>query len=358
MPHTAMPEFDHRLSYRRLHAAMKPRGRWWSGALAVLLAGVLLYCAVRGVAWAKVGAIIAGVEWKYIAVGTGFSICTFLLRSLRWRILLNAEGCLDVMTVFCANMAGYLGNNLLPARAGELVRTVLIGNRSSLSKTYVLTTVLSERLMDVIALVLAGSLALWSVDSKPQWLEGVSRTMALAGLVGAVATIVLPRTAPLWQSLVRRLPLPRAVGAALERVMRQIFLGLGAFHDWRRFSKFTLLTAAVWLSDACATVIGGWALGLHISFPVAMLLLTGMGFASALPSTPGFVGIHQFVYVGVLTLFGISRDAALAFSLVSQVSGYVVTLVIGGPGLVLLQRPGSMAPPAELPPARWLRSSS
>jgi uncharacterized membrane protein YbhN (UPF0104 family) len=152
--------------------------------------------------------------------------------------------------------------------------------------------------------------------------------------------------------------LPHLMGASLERVMRQIFLGLGAFHDWRRFSKFTLLTAAVWLSDACATVIGGWALGLHVSFPVAMLLLAGMGFASALPSTPGMVGIYQFVYVGVLTLFGIGRDAALAFSLVSQVSGYVVTFVLGGPSLYLLRRPSSRAPQAELSPARLLRSSS
>jgi hypothetical protein len=71
-----------------------------------------------------------------------------------------------------------------------------------------------------------------------------------------------------------------------------------------------------------------------------MLLLAGMGFASALPSTPGLVGIYQFVYVGVLTLFGIGRDAALAFSLVSQVSGYVVTFALGGPSLYLLQRPG------------------
>jgi len=344
MRHTATPTFDDR----------RPRGRLWSGAVAALLAGVLLYCAVRGVEWAKVGAIVAGAEWKYIAAGTGFSCCAFWLRSLRWRVLLNAEGCLDVTTVFCANMAGYLSNNFLPARAGELVRSVLISARSRLSKTYVLTTVLSERLMDAIALVLAGSLALWNVNAKPQWMAGVSRTMALAGLAGAAATVVLPRTAPRWQSLLRRLPLPRGMGASLGRIMGQIFLGLGAFHNWRRLSKFTLLTAAVWLSEACATVIGGWAFGLRISFPAAVLLLAGMGLASALPSTPGFIGIYQFVYVGILTLFGIGRDAALAFSLVAQVSGYVVTLAIGGPCLYLLRRPASMAPPVERPPAGGL----
>ena len=339
------------------------RRRWGTYAFSILLAGALLYWAVRGVNWGQVGSIIGGIQWKYVAVGTSFTCFTFLLRSYRWRILLNAEGNFDLLTVFCANMAGTLSNNFLPARAGELVRSVLISSRSSLSKTYVLTTALSERLMDVIALVLASSLALWKVSPKPHWMAGASRTMALVALAGGVATIVLPYTAATWESVARRLPLPRLIGKSLERILEQVFLGLRAFHDAGRFWKFGLFTAAVWLSDACATVLGGRALGLHVSFPVALLLLTGLGFASALPSTPGSLGIYQFIYVSVLTLFGISRDGALAFALVSQVMGYVVTLALGGPSFYWLQKPGSLvrlpgvictggAPQAGLPPAR------
>ena len=313
--------------------------RWWTFALSIPLAGVLLYFAVRGVDWSKVGSIIAGVQWKYVAISTAFTCFGLFLRSLRWRILLNAEGCFDVMTVFCANMAGYLSNNFLPARAGEVVRSVLIGNRSSLSKTYVLTTALSERLMDVIALVLAGSLALWSVNPKPSWMAGAARTMALIGLAGAVATIVLPRTASLWESLARRLRLPPVIRKPLTRILEQIFLGLRAFHDRRRLSKFALFTVAVWLSDACSTVVGGLALGLHISFPVVLLLIAGMGFASAIPATPGFIGIYQFIYVSILTLFGISRDGALALALFSQGMGYVVTLALAFPVFISCNDP-------------------
>jgi uncharacterized membrane protein YbhN (UPF0104 family) len=77
----------------------------------------------------------------------------------------------------------------------------------------------------------------------------------------------------------------------------------------------------------------------NISFPVAVLLLTGLGLGSALPSTPGYVGIYQFVAVTVLPLFGISRDAALAYILVAQALGYLAVVAFGLPGLYKLQVP-------------------
>ena len=93
---------------------------------------------------------------------------------------MNAEESLSVGVVFSANMAGYLGNNFLPARAGELVRTVIISRQSRLSKAYVLTTAMSERLMDVIALVLGSSVVLLGIEAKPGWMEDISRAMAWA----------------------------------------------------------------------------------------------------------------------------------------------------------------------------------
>src|ERR1035441_5634394 len=133
----------------------------------------------------------------------GCSCFSFFLRSLRWRILLNAEERLSVGTVFSANMAGYLGNSFLPARAGELVRTIAISTRSSLSKTYVLTTALSERLMDAIALVLWSSLILLGDGAKPRWIVDLSRTTAVAAAAGALALALLPHMEGLWRS---RLP--------------------------------------------------------------------------------------------------------------------------------------------------------
>jgi uncharacterized protein (TIRG00374 family) len=305
--------------------------------LSSLLAGVLLYFSVRNVNWARVWQTIAGAQWRYLAAAAGFVTLSFFMRSLRWRILLNSETWFSVGTVFWANMAGYLGNNFLPARAGELIRTYLISNRSSLSKTYVLTTALSERLMDVIALVLWSSLVLLGVNPKPAWMQDLSKTMAIVAGAGAIAIMLLPHTGSLVENVLRRIPMPEGLRKRVLGLAEQILLGLRAFHNWGRFTGFALFTVAIWASDSLGVMVGAKALGLTVSFRVALLLLTGLGLGSALPSTPGYVGIYQWVAVTVLTPFGIGRDEALAYILVAQALGSLVMVAFGLPGLYLLQ---------------------
>jgi uncharacterized membrane protein YbhN (UPF0104 family) len=174
--------------------------------------------------------------------------------------------------------------------------------------------------MDAIALVLWSSLILLGDKAKPRWMEDLSRTTALVAGAGALAIALLPH----MEGLCRKL-LPRFAG--------QVLLGVRAFHDVGRFLGFAVLTVAIWTTDAFSVMLGAYGLHLHFSFTLAMLLVTGMGLGSALPSTPGYVGIYQFVAVTVLTPFGISRDAALAYILVAQASGYVVTLALGLPSL-------------------------
>ena len=319
--------------------SLRRAGSW---ILSFLVSGVLLYYSLRGVNWAAVWRTIAAAKWGYLVAGAGITSGSYFLRAVRWRVLLNAEGCFGIATVFWANMAGYLGNNFLPARAGEVLRSVLISNRSKLSKTYVLTTALSERLMDVIALVLGASLVLLTVSPKPRWMEDLSRTMAIVAGIGAVVMMVLPHTGTLLERILLAIPMPGSLRKRLLHLTEQILLGMRAFHDWGRFASFVFLTLVIWGADSTGAIVGARALDLHFSFGVALLLLTGMGLGSALPSTPGYVGVYQFVAVTILMPFGVSRDSALAYILVVQVSGYLVVALYGLPGLYLLR--GGKAP--------------
>ncbi len=312
------------------------RMAYW--AASILVSASLLYAALRGVDWSRVWNIIVHANLRYIAAGTVFTCCSFFLRSLRWRILLNAEGRLGVASVFWANMAGYLGNSFLPARAGEVVRSLLVSARSGLSKTYVLTTALGERMMDAVALVLFASIVLLGVNPKPAWLRNVSGGLTAAAVTGVLLVIVVPHSGGLLASIVKRIPIPAAIRANVLELVDQILLGVRAFHDWRRLTGFSALTAAVWVSDALGTMTGAYGLGLHIPFPVAILLLAGLGLGSALPSTPGYVGVYQFAAVTILTPFGISRDGALAFILMAQAMSYALVLALGLPGFYLARR--------------------
>jgi len=314
---------------------------YWT--VSILVSGVLLYGALRGVEWRRVWTVIAHADARYLAAATAVACWSFFLRSLRWRILLNAEGRLGVGAVFWANMSGYLGNSFLPARAGEVIRSVLISGRSGLSKTYVLTTALSERMMDAIALVLFSSIVLLGVNPKPAWMQDISGGMTIAAAAGALFVIVLPHSGGLMESMVKRIPLPAAIRARLLGLLHQILLGVRAFHDWGRLAGFSALTVAIWASDTVGAMAGIRALGLHASFSAAVLLLAGMGLGSALPSTPGYVGVYQFAAVSILPLFGVPRDGAFAYSLVAQALSYVLVLAWGFPGFYLARR----QPPAD-----------
>ena len=94
------------------------------------------------------------------------------------------------------------------------------------------------------------------------------------------------------------------------------------------------LTFAIWSLDAYACVVLATALGLTMSILVALLLIVGLAMGSALPSTPGYIGIFQFVAVTVLMPFGFTRSQAIAYILVAQAGALAVTGILGVIGLL------------------------
>lgn len=306
--------------------------RWWHWPIAVLLAAVLLYFSLRGVDWGAVWITLARVRPRYLGMALAVALVSTFARSLRWRVLLNAEGRVGVGTVFWANAAGYLGNNFLPARAGEFIRAAMISARSGLSKTYTLTTALTERVMDAIALIAISSFVLATMREKPAWLATASKPFAVIGLAGAIALIVLPYSGELLEKALHVLPMPAAVRGRLLEIAAHVLQGVRALHNVGRLAGFCSLTVLIWCLDACSSILAARALSLTLSFPVALLLLAGLGLGSALPSTPGYVGVYQFVAVSVLTPFGFSRSDALAFILLAQAFNYAVITTLGSIG--------------------------
>src|SRR5450432_2259811 len=308
------------------------RKRIWYGLLSAALAVVLLYYTLRGVEWVRVWTTITHARWQYLAAACLTTCFAFFLRSIRWRILLNTDAHFDVPTVFVATMAGYLGNSFLPMRAGELVRTYIISSRSSLSKTYVLTTALSERMVDAIALVLASSVVLLGVNPKPAWLGDVSRTTAVVAGVGLLTIAIVPHTGDLVERVLHRVPMPAGLRHRLLELSAQILLGLRTFHSPGRLAGFAFWTVVVWSLDCVTVMLAAHSLGMDLPFRVALLLLAGLGLGSALPSTPGYVGIYQFVTVSVLVPFGVSRTQAIGFILLMQALQYLVVGLWGAFG--------------------------
>jgi uncharacterized protein (TIRG00374 family) len=266
-------------------------------------------------------------------------------RGLRWRVLLSAEKTLPLPTVFWATMTGYLGNAYLPARAGEVVRSVLIGQKGGISKSFALATALTERIVDAVLLVVICAAALTTVSALPDELTQALKVMAVVGAAGGLLLFFAPRMSGLVQSLIARLPLSETLREKIGGMAGAFLTGAASLQHWGRLVQFLLYSAVIWSLDTLTGLTVARAFGLSLTPPQVFILLAAIGLASALPSTPGYVGVYQFVAVTVLVPFGFSEAQALAYILGYQGVNYVVITLWGLIGLwklrgaVRLQKP-------------------
>ena len=301
--------------------------------LAFGLAGVLLYLALRGVEWRRVEATIVHCRWEYLSLACTCATVSYIVRAMRWKLLLTAQENIAAPTVLWASSVGYLANIYLPARAGELVRTELISSRTGLSRMQVFTTAMAERVIELMVLVFVAWLGAFTLPYKPSWLSH----LMLAGMLCAASAIAflmtlaeVDRARP---GFFAHLPISKKTGDKLRNIAEQVNVALAALRSPSRVLQVCGLTTVVWLLDAVAAVILAHALGMHLLLAVALLLCTGLALGGALPSTPGAIGIVQFVAVTVLMPFHFARADAIAYILVAQASSYFVITTLGLIGL-------------------------
>ena len=322
----------------------RPRAIYWVVSLG--LAGVFLYYSLRGIDWGSVWTTLKSARPLVVVLAAGIMSTTLFLRSFRWRVLLSSRQRVSVPLAFWATSAGYLGNNVLPARAGEVVRTLMISRRSGMSKAFVLTTALSERVVDAIALITISAVVLLTLPTQSGWLAHAARPFAILGLAGAAAIAVLPAFEAFWFRFLARIPLPARLRHPIENILAQVLEGIRSFHDPGRLARFLALTAVIWILDGITTVVASSAIGVSIPVPVAFLLVAGLGLGSALPSTPGYFGIYQIVAEKVLEPFGISHESAIAYSFLFQAMNLAVVLFWGLLGIAAERQRSAPVSPA------------
>jgi uncharacterized protein (TIRG00374 family) len=299
---------------------------WFSVALATLL----LYLALRDLDWDAFLSRLSNAQIVYLPLFALWGTLTYLIRSYRWRVLINVQGSTTILAVFMANMAGYLGNMILPARAGELVRASYLAKQNGILPSFALATGLAERLMDVIALVLLGSISiLWTGLLSPA-LKVALQVMGLAGLIGFSMILVLPRIASTICDMIQKLPLfSHRHKEEVCMSVQSFIIGLSSLTHGRRAAGFGILTAFIWLGDAAGIVFLAKILFLSLTLLQACVLLAVLGLSSALPSTPGYIGIYQFAAAVALKPFGFSSTDAIALVLFAQIMNLVIIGIWG-----------------------------
>ncbi len=255
----------------------------------------------------------------------------YLLTAFNWILFLRPLGRFTMRQVLPPMMIGFGGNNLFPARLGELARTVVFARQFGRPTGGVLITVMLERLLDLFAILVFYLIALAVVPALPDVLR---RGATLLGLLlipvclGLASFLWAPQVyLRLWLWLSRWLPEAwRQRGTRLLQGMQQ---GLTTLHSLPRLGALAAIALTKWFLAAVMVWLAVVAFNVPISLGAACLVLAVIAIAIALPSAPGFVGPMQAAFVFALTPFGVSPEVAFASSVFYLVANWIPATLAG-----------------------------
>jgi uncharacterized protein (TIRG00374 family) len=308
--------------------------RVWIQVLAILIALVCLFFSFKGIDWQNFWSTLKNGNYLLLPLVLLLSSGNYFLRALRWRTLISSQKNIGPLSAFWANMVGYLGNQLLPARAGEFLRAFYMGKKHGLSVAFVLATCFMERLSDVFALILIGVGCIFILGVTASSIINAMFIFLLVAIIGLGIVLFLPLLqTPLVNGL-SRFGLFEKVRAPFEKLLNNLSAGFKVFKEARILVTFGLFTLVIWTLDGVGFCLAASMFHLQIDLIQALMTLVAMGLASAIPSTPGYVGVYQFVAVLVLVPLGFSQAAVLALITAVQVIGTVVVLLWGSIGIL------------------------
>ncbi len=323
-------------------------------AVATLAVTVLFcYVALSGVNFDEAWRALRTSDYMWLVPALLVLGLSMGARALRWRALFAPGRRPPLGAVSNAMMVGYLYNNILPARPGEVARVVVLNRRSSAQPVEIAGTVVLERLYDVVGILVIFFFA-------APWLPPVSwlETAAIAAGVLAVAiavtvlVLVLGGERPLRLLLRPLRRLPRFTEERMERTVAELSNGLSGLRNPGVAFLGGFWTIVAWMLTAAAAYLVSLAFPLHVPFACGVLVTVAVGLAMILPSPPAALGVYEGAALIGMKAYGLSHTAALPYALVLHLVNFVPFIVVG---VALLhhnsRHPAVRRAPGQAPPA-------
>lgn len=319
-----------------------------SGPILRALIGVAISIAalafvLGGTDLAETADVLSRADLRWVALALVLYSFDLAFRALRWQRLLRPIAHVRYLPMFAYLLVGYLANNILPARLGELVRSHYLGDREGISRAAALGTVVVERVVDLVAVVAIASVALLVLSVRGMVGNVVLLGAAVTGLFLIVLAIGI---------VAHRIPGLDRIRAVVERyprvrdLARSLQDGLAVAARPRTIGEAIAVSGLSWTMAILAYAAVGQAIGIQLSMGQAALIASGVALASAVPAGPSNLGTFEFAAKELGKAVGIEEASALALGVLAHVAILVVTSVGGAIAFARLGWRRSSAPEA------------
>lgn len=305
--------------------------------LGLVISAISLWLATRGLHLEDVLQHLRGVQAAPVLLGVVLATVAFPLRILRWRVLLRDTdgGAVAAGPMWHAIAIGFMGNNLLPFRAGELLRAWTITRLAPVRMTSAVASLAVERIFDAVTVVAGLGLGLLlsglPMDSQ---LGGISvgtlarRVGFVAAAVAGGAGLVLTFPDAFVRLVAALVPVPR-VRERLVGVVEGAREGLSALRSPRRIAIAGVWSAVIWLVNGAAFWIIADAFGIPGGPAMGLVVQGAAVIGIAVPSSPGYVGVFEAAILLALALYAVPQDLALAYALTYHATTFLPIILLG-----------------------------
>jgi uncharacterized protein (TIRG00374 family) len=322
------------------------RSRLRTALILALTIGLLAFF-LRGVDLAGVWMATRRADARLLAVAVCVTMMTYALRAFRWQYLLAPIGPTHFATAFRTTVIGFAASFLLPARPGEVLRPYLLARREGLPPTAAFATIILERLLDLVVVLLL--FGLFVVLVKPASLAGdpaiygrvktgglIAGAAAMAGMIVFFLLAGHPERLGAWALRIERV-LPEKLAHAVARFVATFAQGLAVMRQPRRLLVSLILSFPLWLSISAGIWVTSRAFHMTFGYVASFLVMTLLVVGVAMPTPGGIGGFHEMYKIAVMTFFAVPEGAAVGGAvLLHAISFLPVTFL----GLAFMAREG------------------
>lgn len=304
------------------------RWRFWLGVVVSLVCLILV---LRNVDYREVITALRQADYVWLIPASIPLAATIASKVLRWQLLFPDEHPrVRRSNLLSALMISYALNTILPARLGEVARAYVIGQSENLSKSLAFSTIVVEKVLDVLTLLLFLVL-LVPIVTLPSWIQQSAMVMAPVFLALFVLVLALAyqrrRTLALVQAVVGRLR-----GLPAQRLVSSLDSALSGFDALGSLRANLVLwgwSIAVWATSGLFILVMMLAFNIDAPLSAAFLLLCVTSLGMTVPSSPGYIGVYHWLVVSTLYIFGVNRELALSFAFALHALTFLPLTLIG-----------------------------
>ena len=310
----------------------------WHVWLGLIISAIFLWLAFRKVDFTLVWQQLRTANLAYVALGIVAYFLALFIRTWRWKVLLLPMKRISLLRLFPVLSAGYMANNIYPARAGDLLRTVLLRKKEEVPISASLATIIVEHLFDgiaILALVLLNLRQLTNFAPNSQWVGIIETSAFWVGLVFGlillvfVSMVLLPEKMHRFTTWVINHLVPAKLREPVGGIIEKFTVGLRVLRSPLQSLLVMLQSVMIWVVEAGLYWGVMKAMGLQLSFQSLLMVVGIVNLVLLVPAAPGGLGTFDAATKSMMELFGVSPENALSYALLLRVALWLPVTLLG-----------------------------